>query len=481
MSGQGRKFGSSATVLLLTFLCLGASGELRAQAFASSNANAEVTFTRDVAPILQEKCVRCHRAGGGIAPMSLETYQVARRYATRIKYKTGLRDVTGAMPPWYVEKDIGIQEFKNDMSLSDEEVATLAAWVDNGAPEGDPADMPAQRVFDDSGDWTIRPDLVVRSEELFVAALAPDWWGEIEPILIPLEEDRYVSAVEIREVNDIPREGSGSSTVGGRFVIHHLNYSTNVPGQPRSRQGWPVHEVGRNADILSPDAGRLMRAGSVITSQSLHLHANGRDTRAHLEIAFQFHPVGYEPRYAGAGGGITIGNTVNMDVRPNQAGQQIHAYGVLNQHTMITSFEPHLHAPGERMCLEAIWGSLTETLSCVGYDHSWVRTYFYADDHQPLLPAGTILHIIGYMNTSESNPNVSNSENWAGGGNRSVANMFLELGEQITLTDEQFVEAMAERVENLNLTKADYVIGCPLCLATIPPPSPTPSTTSPPR
>ncbi len=480
MSGQGRKFGSSATILLLTFLCLGASGELRAQAFASSNANAEVTFSRDVAPILQEKCVRCHRAGGGIAPMSLETYQVARRYATRIKYKTGLRDVTGAMPPWYVEKDIGIQEFKNDMSLTDEEVATLAAWVDNGAPEGDPADMPPQRVFDDSGDWTIRPDLVVKSEELFVEALAPDWWGEIEPILIPLEEDRYVSAVEIREVNDIPREGA-SETVGGRFVIHHLNYSTNVPGQPRSRQGWPVHEVGRNADILSPDAGRLMRAGSVITSQSLHLHANGRDTRAHLEIAFQFHPVGYEPRYAGAGGGITIGNTVNMDVRPNQAGQQIHAYGVLNQHTMITSFEPHLHAPGERMCLEAIWGSLTETLSCVGYDHSWVRTYFYADDHQPLLPAGTILHIIGYMNTSESNPNVSNSENWAGGGNRSVANMFLELGEQITLTDEQFVEAMAERVENLNLTKADYVIGCPLCLATIPPPSPTRSTTPSPR
>ena len=409
--------------------------------------------------------------------MSLETYQVARRYATRIKYKTGLRDVAGAMPPWFVEKDIGIQEFKNDMSLSDEEVATLAAWVDNGAPEGDPADMPPPRVFDDSGDWTIRPDLVVVSEELFVEALAPDWWGEIEPILIPLEEDRYVSAIEIREVNDIPREGPGTSTVGGRFVIHHLNYSTNVPGQPRSRQGWPVHEVGRNADILSPDAGRLLRAGSVITSSSLHLHANGRDTRAHLEIAFQFHPVGYEPRYAGAGGGITIGNTVNLDIRANRAGQEIHAYGVLNQHTMITSFEPHLHAPGERMCLEAIWGSLTETLSCVGYDHSWVRTYFYADDHQPLLPAGTILHIIGYMNNSESNPNVSHSENWAGGGNRSVANMFLELGEQITLTDEQFVEAMAERRENLNLTKGDYVIGCPLCLATIPPPSPTPSPT----
>ena len=144
--------------------------------------------------------MRCHRAAGGMAPMSLETYEVARRYATRIKYKTGLRDVAGAMPPWYVEKDIGIQEFKNDMSLSDEEIATLAAWADNGAPEGAPADMPPRLEFDDSGDWTIRPDLVVTSEELFVEALAPDWWGEIEPMLIPLEEDRYVSAVEIRGV-----------------------------------------------------------------------------------------------------------------------------------------------------------------------------------------------------------------------------------------------------------------------------------------
>ncbi|MCH8813279.1 MAG: hypothetical protein IID07_15750, partial [Gemmatimonadetes bacterium] len=165
MSGQGREFGWSSacrsargsacgsawgtaagvSLLLVTFVCLGAPGELGAQAFASSNLDEEVTFTRDVAPILQENCVRCHRAGGGMAPMSLETYQVARRYATRIKYKTGLRDVAGAMPPWFVEKDIGIQEFKNDMSLTDEEVATLAAWVDNGAPEGDPADMPPPR------------------------------------------------------------------------------------------------------------------------------------------------------------------------------------------------------------------------------------------------------------------------------------------------------------------------------------------------
>ncbi|MEX2583094.1 MAG: hypothetical protein WD766_07460, partial [Gemmatimonadota bacterium] len=238
---------------------------------------------------------------------------------------------------------------------------------------------------------------------------------------------------------------------------------------------FPVHEVGRNEDVFDPEAGRLLRAGSVILSESLHLHSNGRDTNARLQIAFQFHPEDYEPKYQASAAGIaTMGNTVDMDIRANEAGQELHAYAVLNDHTKILAFEPHLHAPGERMCLEAIWGSRTETLSCVGYDHSWVRTYQYAENHQPLLPAGTILHITGYMNNSESNPNVAYAGNWMGGGNRSVSNMFLELGESIRLTDEQFAEEMKSRVEELGLQKGDYMIGCPLCLAIVPPPPPQP-------
>jgi hypothetical protein len=219
------------------------------------------------------------------------------------------------MPPWYVEKDIGIQHFVNDMSLSDEQVETIAAWVDGGAPQGDPAHMPPPREFTDYGEWTIRPDYVVRSSEIVVPAEAPDWWGDIEPIKIDLPEDRYVAAVQVREVNDVPAEG-GRETVGGRWVIHHLVYRTRMPevegaAAPQAAQGqggggggggggWPVHEVGRNEDIFDPSAGRLLRAGSQIESESLHLHANGLDTRAYLEFAFQFHPVGYQPGW-GAG------------------------------------------------------------------------------------------------------------------------------------------------------------------------------------
>ena len=153
-----------------------------------------------------------------------------------------------------------------------------------------------------------------------------------------------------------------------------------------------------------------------------------------------------------------------------EANQQLHAYTVLQENTKIISFEPHLHAPGARMCLEAIWGYNIQTLNCVGYDHNWVRGYDYTDDSAPLLPKGTILHIIGYMDNSPSNKNVPDPRNWQGSGNRSVANMFIDLGNRVALTDEQFQEEMAKRREKLNLTKNDVVIGCPLCLVATPAP-----------
>ncbi len=154
-----------------------------------------------------------------------------------------------------------------------------------------------------------------------------------------------------------------------------------------------------------------------------------------------------------------------------EANQQLHAYALLKENTKILSFEPHLHAPGARMCLEAIWGYNIQTLNCVGYDHNWVRGYDYDDDAAPLLPKDTILHIIGYMDNSPSNKNVPDPRNWQGSGNRSVANMFIDLGNRVSLTDEQFQAEMAARREKLKLTRNSVVIGCPLCSVTILPPA----------
>jgi hypothetical protein len=445
---------------------------------------AEVTFTKHIAPIVQRSCENCHRPGG-VAPMSLVTYEDARPWARAMKLRTGIGPRAGVMPPWYVEKNIGIQSFHNDPSLSEEEIAMIAKWADSGAPRGNPADMPPPKQYADPNRWAIgTPDLIVKSKELLVKGDAPDWWGEIPIIPLGLDEDRYVAAVEIKEVNDVDSHAAGRATVGGRFVFHHMIWRTQVV-DPDSDEfppplsiltdeeavNWPVHEVGRNADFFDPLSARLLKAGSSIVSDSVHLHSNGRDTRAHLEIGFKLMPKDYKPTYKRAVFGL--GNGVDIDIKAMEANQQLHAYTVLQQHTKIISFEPHLHAPGSRMCLEAIWGYTIQTINCVGYDHNWVRGYDYTDDSAPLLPKGTILHIIGFMDNSPSNKNVPDPRNWQGSGNRSVANMFIDLGMRVALTDQQFQDEMKKRRDRLHLTRNDVVIGCPLCLSPLPPPGNT--------
>src|ERR1700752_153395 len=114
------------------------------------SAQAQVTFTKDVAPILQERCQVCHRVGT-FAPMSLVTYEQTRPWARSIKQKVLARE----MPPWFIDKNIGVQHFSNDVSLTDEEIATIVKWVDGGPPEGNPSDMPPSRQFPDGQGWQI--------------------------------------------------------------------------------------------------------------------------------------------------------------------------------------------------------------------------------------------------------------------------------------------------------------------------------------
>jgi mono/diheme cytochrome c family protein len=437
---------------------------------AQSTPAGEVTFTKDVAPILQRSCVQCHNPDGG-APMSLTTYEEVRPWARAMKARTAIGPHAGVMPPWFIEKNIGIQRYKGDPSLSDEEIAKVAKWADTGAPRGNPADMPAVKstVLTEDG-WALgKPDLIVKSPDVFVPAVAPDKWGSIGLAPTGLTEDRWVSSVEVREVNDIPK-GEGTKTVGGRYVFHHMTYQSLVPGQREGGTSWPIHEIGRNADQFPEAAGRLLAANSVLDLSAGHIHANGHDTKAHLEFGFKFFPRGYQPMYKRSP--TLLGNGNDLDVKPNQAGQQIHAYATLTEHTKIIAFEPHLHAPGVRMCLEAIWGMNVQQLTCAGYDHNWVKQYIYEDDAAPILPKGTILHLIGFLDTTAANKNPADPRNWAGGGRRSIANMFIDLGYSVTMTEEQFQAEMAKRREKMK-SRNDYDIGCPLCWA--PPVAPQPA------
>ena len=240
----------------------------------AGNQAAAVTFTKDVAPILQRSCQSCHRPGS-VAPMSLITYEEVRPWARAMKHRISLGSSPNVMPPWYVEKNIGIQRFKNDMSLSDVEIATITAWADSGAPRGNPADLPPPLKFADEKTWQLgTPDLIVRTGSVEVAAVQPDWWGSLDAVPTGLTEDRYVASLEIKEVAEFvePATKPSGSTVGGHSVIHHANFTTVVDESAESNQRpgpaselrvyWPIHEVGRNQDIFDPDNGKLLSANS---------------------------------------------------------------------------------------------------------------------------------------------------------------------------------------------------------------------------
>ncbi len=450
MSGIRNPHAACARKLSIPMVALILAG-VTPQRSAGQTNGSEVTFTKDIAPILQRSCQNCHRPES-VAPMSLLTYQDARRYATRIKERTQLRDRMGVMPPWFIEKDVGIQAFKNDISLSEEEIATIATWVDSGTPEGSPADMPPPRVFSAEDVWEIgTPDLIIDLPSFTMEAEAPDWWGMIPPAPSGMTEDRYVVAMEVKEISDV--EGG----VGGQFIYHHAIIASIGGG---GGGAWPVHEVGRNAEVFDPLAAPLLAAGSQFMVPGVHMHANGKRTTAHLRLGFTFHPEGYEPTRRRTS--LVFGNG-EVDLRPMQADQEVHIYTTLQQNMKITTFEPHMHAAGVRMCLEAIWGGRTETLSCAGYDHNWVKVYNYAEDAAPLLPRGTLLHVTAYFDTTPDNKNVVDPRNWGGLGHRSIDNMAIVFTPGLVLDDEEFAEEMAKRRMRLGLAKGEGLLGCPLC------------------
>ncbi len=169
------------------------------------------TFTKDVAPIFQEKCEACHRPDS-IAPMSLRTYEEARPWAKSIRTRVAARQ----MPPWHIDKGVGIQQFKYDRSLSDSQIDTIVRWIDAGAPKGDAKDMPPAKNWGDEQAWNFaamfgqtEPDLIVRSTPYTVTARGQDSWWKPQ-VDIGLTEPRWVRAIEVRP-----------NTVKGRRVTHH--------------------------------------------------------------------------------------------------------------------------------------------------------------------------------------------------------------------------------------------------------------------
>jgi hypothetical protein len=402
-------------------------GVLGPRPSSAADTPGEVTFSKDVAPILQKSCQSCHHPGTA-APMSLMTYQDARPWAKAIRQRVAARE----MPPWHLDKTVGIRKYKNDISLSDKEIATLVQWVDGGAKQGDPKLLPAPLTFKPDDEWFIgKPDLVATFDKQHVMyANGPDWWiykfAELN-----LTEDRWVKAVQIKP--------------GNPKIVHHAVayiFDEDHPDDP-----WSLNEyaAGKYGDNFGDAGGVLLKAGSRVRFD-MHYFAIGEEERDQTSIGIIFHPKGYVPKLQVQQ--LNFRNLPNdeLEIPPNSVVRH-DGYLRLTKNARIAIFQPHMHMRGKAMTLEAINLDNTVTvLSSVDrFDFGWHISYIYEDDVAPLLPAGTMLHIVGIHDNTPSNRRNPDPEMWAGYGERSVDDM-LQVRLHVTyLSDAEFKQAVEER------------------------------------
>ena len=430
MSAMKRQQVDGLGVHGLALLVLGTTIAMPGLASAAQEPASDVTFTKDVLPILQRACQQCHRAGS-VAPMSLLTYEEVRPWARAIRDKTAQRE----MPPWFIERNVGVSRFKEDASLSDEEIDTIGRWVDAGAPRGNPADAPPAVQLASLDDWRIgTPEWIVElPEEQVIGAVDADRWLDIWADS-RFTEDRYIKAVETKP------------TPGGHRVVHHVATSMRWEEEDGEEGGGFLNEyaMGKNGDIFPEGTGRLIRAGTQIRF-NMHYSSVGEEIVDQTRVGFQLYPKGYVPDR------VLISRHVGdsfdtLDIPAGADNVRSDGYYVLPEPTQVTAFQPHMHIRGKRMCVEAVHPSGTiETLSCTGHNFGWHIVYNYADEVAPLLPAGTILHVMGWHDNTATNRYNPDPKNWVGFGNRSIDDMSFAWMSFFHMPEEVYQEKLAAR------------------------------------
>jgi hypothetical protein len=381
-----------------------------------------VTFAKDIAPIFQEKCQDCHRKGS-MAPMSLVTYEETRPWAKAIRERV----VTRQMPPWHIDRNVGVQNFKNDLSLSDAQIATIVRWIDSGEAPGDPKDMPPAKQWPSGNEWTAakelgKPDMIIEAPAYTMEAHHQDvWWRPV--VKIPIDEPRWVKAVEMRP----------SSEQGRRIIHHAVAYlDQEEPGEANSPDRTAASggrgmlmewAIGKQYDMYRPNTGKLLLPGSQI-SWDVHIHAVGDSIRSGVQLGIWFYPKGQEPKYRTYLTALNALPRGRLDIPPNTVTEN-EGFTVLKQAAVLGNIQPHMHLRGKAMMLEAILpDGTTQVVSYVShFNFNWMTNYIYADDAAPMFPKGTVIHVIAWHDNTAANKANPDPEQWVGYGDRTVDEM----------------------------------------------------------
>ena len=390
---------------LVAVLALGLAAAAATPGYAENEAEAAVTYYKDVLPIMQENCQTCHRPSGYnisglIAPMSFMDYQETRPWARAIARKVEARE----MPPWFATAPKGV--FENERGLTDVEIDTIVQWVEAGAPAGERADAPppVQWAEDANDGWSLgTPDFVVKMPEPYrveddIYDLNITFYTKLTEDILP--EDTWVKGWEFR--------------VGDNRVTHHMCSALFSPRADVPADGTAVEDEGADvpdrrllscvadggeADMLPEGFGVLIEKGSSI-SFNMHYHkepAAGSAAWSSPEIAFFVadEPVKHK----------VINDSLfnrGFQIPPNHPRYRVGSSRVLDKDTLVLTYWPHAHTRAIAARYTAFYPDGTEELllDVPHYDQGWQVTYKYKEPK--LLPKGTRIDVdFWYDNTPE--------------------------------------------------------------------------------
>ncbi len=385
---------------LCLLVALMALGIFLSQSAHSSTTAAAVTFNKDVAPIIQKNCMGCHRPGE-VAPMSLMSYKEVRPWARSIREQVVARE----MPPWFA--DAKHNEFSNDPRLSQKEIDTIAAWVEGGAKEGDPKDLPPNPKF--PAGWQIgTPDVVLPMTVEFNIPAEGVIPYKYFAVPTNFTEDKYVQFAEIRQ--------------GDRAHLHHVIVSVRYPdhgelppageikpaalGSIRRSSGErPADSDGRLVGwapgeapiMLRPGQAKLIKKGSVLVFQA-HYVTNGEPGKDRTSVGLIFSKAPVEKRV------ITAGAVQNgFAIPPGAPNHEVTSEFTFKEDSHLDSLHPHMHMRGKDFKYTLIYpdGRSKELLSVPRWDFGWQMTYVFKEE--VAAPKGSKIVCVAHYDNSPGN------------------------------------------------------------------------------
>jgi hypothetical protein len=388
------------TLGLLLIVALVALGVFMSLGSRQTTSAATVTFTKDVAPIIQKNCTVCHRPGE-VAPMSFTNYKETRPWAKAIREKV----VSRAMPPWFADPAHG--EFSNDPRLSQKEIDTISAWVDGGAKEGSPLDMPPNPKYTEG--WQIgKPDAVFPMTVEYSVPAEGTIPYKYFAVPTNFTEDKYVQFAEIRQ--------------GNRRIVHHVIVTVRYPeygNLPKAGELNPS-EVGaarrssgdRPADsdgrligwapgeaplILRPGQAKLVKKGSVLIFQ-VHYVTNGEPGTDRTSVGLIFAKEPVEKRVITAGASQS-----NFAIPPGDPNYEVKSEFTFKEDSHIDSLHPHMHVRGKDFKYTLIYpdGTSKVLLSVPKWDFNWQLTYVFKEEVPA--PKGSKLVAVAHYDNSLNN------------------------------------------------------------------------------